>query len=273
MESKKNRVYIEQIVKQSQISNKYHHLFIDFLVKDYDGKTFEFNNRIQETVCVDIDEMENDRGGNNNNTMDLAVGIAKYDDTRQTFSSCRMLPVELKLGCLSFDEIKKDDLIHKDQYTRGFIISHSLSVDEHSVFLFTKKVSPSAKSEKSRWENESNSNALKHWEMMSPQEYNDYIGFKNDYPYKPITDVKVVVSILNNLFDNEKYDECIDYIDKWKNNAENYFRKYMLDECNAIVDCLLHCIDNNFTTKDISSEYHEYFEMQKEELSSLYILL
>jgi hypothetical protein len=45
----------------------------------------------------------------------------------------------------------------------------------------------------------------------------------------------------------------------------------MLDECNAIVDSLLHCIDNNLATKVISSEYREYFEMQKEELLSFII--
>lgn len=269
MELKKNRVYNDQIVKQSQIISKYHHQFIDFLVKDYNGKTFEFSDRIQKTVCVDIDEMETDHRGNNNNTMDLAIGIAKYDDTRQQFSNCRILPVELKLGCLSFDEKIKDELIHKDQYTRGFIISHSLSVDEHSVFLFTKGVSPSAKNEKSRWEKESNSNALKHWEMMSPQEYNDYIGFKNDYPYKPITNIRAVVLDLNTLFNNGQFDECIDFIDKWKDNAENYHIKYMIDECKAIVDGLLECLDNNLNNKVMSSEYREYFEIQKEELSSL----
>lgn len=271
MDSRKNRVYYEQIVKQSQISKKYHHRFIDFLVKDYNGKIFEFNDQIQETVCVDIDEMETDHGGNNNNTMDLAIGIAKYDDTHQQFSNLRMLPVELKLGCLSFDGITKDELIDKDRYTRGLIISRSLSVDEHSVFLFTKSVSPSANNEKSRWEKESNSNALKHWEMMSPQEYNDYIGFKNDYPYRPITDIGAVVLGLNALFNNGQYDECIDYIEKWKNNAEKYHIKYMIDECKAIVEGLLQCVDNNLNTNAISSEYREYYEMQKEELSSLLI--
>lgn len=270
MESRKNRVYNEQIVKQSKIHNKYHHLFFDFLVKDYKGKVFEFNDQIQKTVCIDIDEIETDKGGDNNNTMDLVIGIAKYDDTRQQYSNCRMLPVELKLGCLSFDGITKEELIQKDQYTRGFIISHSLSVDEHSVFLFTKGVSPSAKNEKTRWENESNSNALKHWEMMSPQEYNDYIGFKNDYPYKPITDITTIVSTLNILFDRAQYDECIDYVDIWKTNAENYHIKYMLDECNVIVDSIVQCLNYNLNTKDISIEYREYFEMQKEELSSLH---
>ena len=269
MESRKNRVYNGQIVEQSHINNKYHHLFIDFLVKDYDGKTFDFNDQILKTVCVDIDEMETDNGGNNNNTMDLAIGIAKYDDSRQRFSNRRMLPVELKLGCLSFDGITKDSLIHKDQHTRGLIISQSLSVDEHSVFLFTKGVSPSAKNEKSRWENETNSNALKHWEMLSPQEYNDYIGFMKDYPYKPITDINAIALGLDILFNNEEFDECIDYIDKWKTNAENYHNKYMLDECKAIVDGILHCLDNNLATKVISPEYIEYFEMQKEELLSL----
>lgn len=268
MMSKQDPVYHEEIMGTAPIDNKYKHRFSYFMGKDYRGKTFGFSDRILDTLCIDMDEIETDRCGNNDTTMDLTLGIAQYDETLQTFSFNRFLPVELKLGCDSFDRIKKTDLLHKDQHTRGLLTELSIVTDKHSIFIFTKEVTPSAINNKSRWDKESNSNDIKYWKMMSPSDYNEYIKFKEDYPYKAISDLNAISKTISDLFAQQEFDRCIDYIDNQTKEAERYKIKYNLNECQKIAETLISSI-NDILTNIIPPPYNDFFVMLRDEVISL----
>lgn len=266
---KQDPVYHEEVVGIAPIDIKYKHRFSYFMGKDnYQGKNFGFSERILNTLCIDMDEIETDRGGSNKNTMDLTIGIAEYDETLQSFSFNRILPVELKLGCDTFNRIKKKDLLDKDKHTRDLLNSLSILTDKHSIFIFTKEVTPSAIYNKSRWDKESNSNDIKNWKMMSPSDYNEYIKFKEDYPYKAISDLIAISKTISDLFAQQDFDRCIDYIDKQKKEAEKYKIKYNLNECQKIAETLISSINNNLTNI-IPPPYNEFFVMLRDEVISL----
>lgn len=264
-----DRVYHESYVVNSPISQKYKHDFASVINKDYPGKRYGFTQRILDTLCIDIDSIETDNKGDNNNTMDIVTGIAQFDDSRRVFNNDRFLPVELKLGCKSFDEISKKELLDKDAHTRDILNSSSLSVDAHSVFLFTKNVAPSAKNIKSRWERETNGSKIKTWEIKSPEEYNTYIQFENDFPYKSLTDIDGLKDNINNLFSDGNINGLIAFIENWKKRAVNFRYKYNNNnECGAIADALSESI-KSLIGKNQGTDIDEYLKMLEEEISSL----
>lgn len=264
-----DRVYHESYVVDSPISQKYKHDFASIIKKDYSGKHFGFTKRILDTLCFDMDSIETDNKGENNNTMDVVTGIAQFDDHRRAFSRDRFLPVELKLGCKSFDEISKSELLHKDIHTRDILNSYSVPVDTHSVFLFTKNVAPSAKNIKSRWEKEPNGSTIKTWEIKSPEEYNTYIQFENDFPYKTLTDVESLKFKIYNLFSNGDFDGLIAFVENGKRMAEAYRYKHNnYNECGAIADALSESI-KSLIGKNQGTDIDEYLKMLEEEISSL----
>lgn len=267
-----DRVYHESYVVDSPIPQKYKHDFASVINKDYPGKHYGFTQRILDTLCIDMDSIETDNKGDNNNTMDMVTGIAQFDDSRRVFNNDRFLPVELKLGCKSSDEINKKELLDKDAHTRDILNSSSLSVDAHSVFLFTKNVAPSAKNIKSRWERETNGSKIKTWEIKSPEEYNTYIQFENDFPYKPLTDIEGLKDRISTLFSNGNIDGLIAFVEYWLRMAENYrYRNNNYNECSVIAEALSESIKSlvgKNQNADID-EYLEYLLILNEEIKSL----
>lgn len=264
-----DRVYHESYVVDSPIPQKYKQRFANILDKDYSGKRYGFTQRVLETACIDMDFIEKNNEGDNNNTMDMVTGIARFDDSRRVYNNDRFLPVELKLGCKSFDEISKNELLDKDAHTRDILNSSSLSVDAHSVFLFTKNVAPSAKNIKSRWEKEKNGSKIKTWEIKSPDEYNSYIQFESDFPYKPLTDIESLKGRINTLFSNGDIDGLITFIDYWQRMAESYrFRNNNYNECSAIAEGLSESI-KSLVGKNQNTDIDEYLMILDEEINSL----
>ena len=260
------RVYQDAILNHKDVPQQYRHDFNHFMEKDYEGKNFGFEKRILEMQGLDMDEMEVSLSGDNDNTMDLVVGIARFDETNRSYSNIRFLPIELKLGCSSFNGISKTQLLKKDKHTRNML--SNFLIDKHSIFIFTRNVASQAKSNKSRWEREPNSSIIEDWEMLSPEDYNEYIGFEDDFPYRPITNLIEIGETLIALIEKKDYDGCIDYIERERKIAEEFKNKYKLNECQAISVELNNHI-NILLKKDIPTDYYEYFCMLKEEIKAL----
>ena len=135
--------------------------------------------------------------------------------------------------------------------------------------MFTKDVAPSAKNIKSRWEKEPNGSTIKTWEMKSPEEYNTYIQFENDFPYKSLTDIDGLKDKINNLFSDGNIDGLIDFIENWKRIAGDYCYKYHnTNECGAIADALTESI-HPLIGKSQDADIAEYLMILEEEISSL----
>lgn len=261
-------VYCESIVKSLSVEDKYKQRFSNIVSKDSPGKSFGFTQRIHDTLCIDMDMVEIDNGGDSDNTMDLVVGIAQYDNYRQSFSNKRFLPVELKLNCKSFAGITKKELVRKDRHTRDILNGYSAVVGLHSAFIFPEEVAPSAKNSKSRWNQEANSGNLKNWDMMSPIEYNTYIHFVEDYPYNPQTDINDIKNKIAELFSNNDIDGLIKFIDYYTKIAEGHKRKYNMNECRAIATALSDSIES-LVGKGQDTDIDEYLSMLGEDIESL----
>lgn len=261
-------VYCESIVKCLSVEDKYKQRFSNIVSKDSPGKSFGFTQRILDTYCIDMDMVEIDNGGDSDNTMDLVVGIAQYDNYRQSFSNKRFLPVELKLNCKSFAGITKKELTRKDRHIRDILNGYSAVVDMHSAFIFPEEVAPSAKNSKSRWNQEANSGNFKNWDMMSPIEYNTYIHFVEDYPYNPQTDINDIKNKIAKFFSNNDIDGLIKFIDYYTKKAEGHKRKYNINECRAIANALSDSI-NLMISKNQDPDIVEYMLMLGEEVESL----
>ena len=205
----------------------------------------------------------------NGNKVDLTKQIKDYVNTEriQEMSKARVLAIEDEQ--FFNDEISKKELLDKDAHTRDILNSSSLSVDAHSVFLFTKNVAPSAKNIKSRWEREKNGGKIKTWEIKSPDEYNSYIQFENDFPYKPLTDIESLKERINTLFSNGDIDGLITFIDYWQRMAENYrYRNNNYNECSAIAEGLSESI-KSLVGKKHNTDIDEYLMILDEDINSL----
>lgn len=267
MENNQNRVYLEDIVRYCHANDKLKKYFQSFLNKDYEGKKYQFETRILSTLCLDIDDMETELNGDNNNTMDFAIGISNYNDIKQTYNNKRLLPVELKLRCTSINGIKKQELIKKDRHTRDLLASCTL--DKTSVFIFNKDVSSVARNGKERWAKEPNSSSIINWEILNPSEFNKFIGFKEDFPHKTITDLKLVSSTIRSLYKKKDYEGCINYIERMKYTAEEFKNKFELYECITIANLLEQELIF-LSQKTLPEEILEYLDILRSDIKALH---
>ncbi len=258
-------VYNRDVVVSAEMKEDFKHPFLYFLEKDYEGRTYEFSERILVTHCIDMDEVETAQPfPQNDNTMDLVVGVGRFNDTDRSFSNRRLFPVELKLNCESFYSLGKNrkGLISKDIHTRDLLKEHK--TDYHSIFLFVKEVAPEAKRYLSQWQRESRK-LFGHWMVMDPEQYNEYIGFEEDFPYKPLTNLDNIGRTLESFINNDDYESMIDWIEDWKNKAEEFKRRYKLRETAHIYSTVADAIE---CVMDRISREKEYIALQLDDFRS-----
>lgn len=122
IDKKIDNVYCEDVLSSCRTYKNYKCTFEEIVQKDSGDKDFGFDKkRILKMQSFDVDEIERNTGksGNKNCTMDLVIGIASFDCTKRKFSNRRLLPVELKLNCKSFNPKIIGDLKNKDEHTRA----------------------------------------------------------------------------------------------------------------------------------------------------------
>lgn len=111
-------VYYAASLEQCNIDRRYRYSFGYIVGKDSPGKSFGFDNRLLEAECIDSDKVEADRYGSNEKTMDLIMGLADFNDVKQKYTRQYLLPIELKLNCVTFN-VKLKCLKEKDKHTRS----------------------------------------------------------------------------------------------------------------------------------------------------------
>lgn len=235
--AKIENVYFEHIFDDSVKYALYRSTFGEIVRKDSGDKTFDFSSRILGMQSLDIDKIEDSRGTDKNSTMDLAIGIADFDDTDRTFAKECLLLIELKLNSVTFN-LKPSDLCSKDKHTRE-MDWNNLSLCQTSVFVFPEKVIGKAKSRLSRWRSASDGASMKKWVFLSPADFNEYIKFEEDYPYKPITDFGIIDTKIESFVSNEQFEACANYIyTEVKEKLEYFHNHYKEQEVRHIVENL-----------------------------------
>ena len=194
--------------------------------RDYRG-TRPFAN---DCASLDLDSIESDTSGNNDCTMDCAVGISKYDGFIHSQES--LLLVELRYDYKSVDNLERDKMSRKVRHSRGMLLPRR--VHPNSFFIFRDNVV----NEACMWvRNLSNQYAeMKKWRIISIIGFEEIVGTEKDFPYIPKTNLTAVTKeIMNVAFDAVLLYEVYE---KWSMVAASYKCKYNLLERNAIVDVL-----------------------------------
>ncbi|MGM9820766.1 MAG: hypothetical protein ACI3Z9_08210 [Candidatus Onthomorpha sp.] len=235
--AKIENVYFEHIFDDSVKYARYRSTFGEIVRKDSGNKKFGFSPRILGMQSLDIDKIEDSRGTDNNSTMDLAIGIADFDDINCTFAKECLLLIELKLNSVTFN-LKPSDLCSKDKHTRA-MDWNNLSLCQTSVFVFPEKVIGKAKSNLRSWQLGSGGASMKNWVFLSPADFNGYIKFEEDYPYNPITDFGIIDTKIASFVSKEQFEACADYIDKEvRSKLEDFHNHYNKQEVRHIVENL-----------------------------------
>lgn len=233
--AKIENVYFEHIFSSKYA--RYRSTFGKIVKKDSRDKAFDFSPRILGMQSLDIDKIEDSRSTDKNSTMDLAIGIADFDDTNRTFAKKCLLLIELKLNSATFN-LKRLDLCSKDKHTRE-MEWNNLSLCQTSVFVFPEKVIGKAKSNLRSWQSGSDGASMKKWVFLSPADFNEYIKFEEDYPYKPITDFGIIDTKIESFVSNEQFEACADYIyTEVKEKLEYFHNHYKEQEVRHIVENL-----------------------------------
>lgn len=217
--------------------------FLSFFEKDYQGRTFGVRKELLDVTCIDLDKFETAiSGGRNQETMDLAVGIADFDETERKKSSHRLLPIELKLDCISFRSLFKErrNLINKDQHSRELLQAYPL--EKKSFFIFTKPVAPQAERGFNQWGRERGTDFFKEWKALDPDRLSELLRFESDFPYLPITDLKNFQATITKFIETQDFSSVFGYLEYLRDLAATHYRKYRLEEVKHISGTVLHII-------------------------------
>lgn len=197
--------------------------------RDYQGKTF-FHKQV---VCLDMDAYESSRSGNNDATMDAAVGIATYENNR--LSDSRHLLVELRFNYRSANNFDVIKMRNKVNHTKSLLPGER--VHEKVFFVYTDEVAPKAKSYFSRYSKQFGD--LRCWDAVSVNEYFDYVRDKDSFPYQPINDLEQIKVELENKYKTKGLDGLYTLSGYWIDEMEKYDNRYNKEESQALAKVLL----------------------------------
>lgn len=230
VEDKIERVYCHHMLANAD-AGMTKKSFAEIVDKDSPGRTFEFSDDVLSMICVDLDAVERARSGANDRTMDCTFGIGRYDARRRSFVSERLLLVELKLNCVKHT-LSASDYIDKVTHTRDLLVGRAMHGS--NIFLFTERVKGRAQRDVFGWSRGSNGKILKTVQIQTPVEFNDYIGFESQYPYKPINDGESISAELEAVSADASL--LADAIEKWKRKALQYRYANNAEEYRHILD-------------------------------------
>ena len=223
--------------------------------RDYHGKEY-FRKQI---VCLDMDAYETSLSGNNDATMDAAVGIAAYENNRM--SDSRHLLVELRFNYKSTSNFDVTNMRNKVNHTKSLLAGDK--VHDKMVFLYTDEVASKAKNYLSRLSKQYKD--LCNWNAISVAEFFDYVRDKNSFPYQPINDLGQIVTELKSKFVSNGLDGLYTISDYWICEIEKYSLRYNNEESQAIAKTVFDFWDQLPQSSD--SFENEYIAFVKEKLN------
>jgi len=250
-------VYSDLALKGTKLYNDFHSDLATISKRDYDDNAYGFPNGIE---AIDVDAVETaQRGGQNDSTMDSAIGIADYTNT---IKNPRLLLVELRMNYTGqAKNCKTSDMINKDSHTRDLLSSYV--IDRKSFFVFTKNVAPH---KKSVIDSESKTNSkIRHFQIVSPDQFVLLYKFVKDLPYQPISNIETIKKQALDFLQKNAIESLLKLIEHWLNKEDEYYRKYNLNECSAILSAIESILASTKTyTCSFSEDNQIYFEMYEE---------
>lgn len=271
IDKKIDNVYCEDVLSSCRTYKNYKCTFEEIVQKDSGDKDFGFDKkRILKMQSFDVDEIERNTGksGNKNCTMDLVIGIASFDCTERKFSNRRLLPIELKLNCKSFN-LKIDDLKNKDEHTRA-MEWNGVPFSSKSIFLFPSGIIDIANRFVASKQRGSGGSDVKNWVLLTPNDFNNYIVFAEDYPYSPKTDFSSIENSINNFITEGNIWGCTCYlVESVRPRLEVFQKRYKIEEIKYVVECLRKTMDAIYPKLPQSDEA-EFLKSRSDEILDFY---
>lgn len=203
----------------------------------------DYNNAfgLPDVKGLDLDLYEKSRPGANQETIDVAIGVADFDDCRRKASNHRLLLVELRMDYVG-DAHNSHTSAMKAKETHSRQLLSGSPVDERCFFLFDENVAPKRLSIHSRYVKTNAS--IRNWRIVSPSDFLNFFSFEKDIPYKPQTNVNAVLNKVALLVKNKDIKGLFDVFDFWKGKEEVFYSQFNLNECDVIqVDILRNLLD------------------------------
>lgn len=223
------QVYDNAIVQSSRLSPKYLTSLACIAKRDY-RVDFGFPNKV---LALDMDRVEIDSKGQNDKTMDAAIGIANFSSNK--ISSQRLLLVELRMNYTGQgDNSRTSEMKSKDAHTRSLLCDSP--VDKRSCFIFSKNVAACKRNAINR--ESQNDSTLRNWIIMSPDDFIGLFLFVDELPYQPQSPIDEIRECGSTLVATSDYDNAINLINYWLRKTESYYNQYKLEECRVLVNVI-----------------------------------
>jgi len=221
------QVYANDVVDNLLIDKSFIISLADISIRDY-GKKYGLSSDVH---AVDLDAYETSLSGNNDKTIDAAIGIANY--INNSVNCPRLLLVELRI-----DYTKKaknstiSSMLQKEKHSRQLLSGTPL--DSRCFFIFDTDVAPRKKNEIA---NQKQSNSLlKNWQILSSGDFIKQFYFVSDLPYKPITDVGAISLQGDILLQRKEWEKLFELLFFWFKCTEKYIFTNNREESKAIFE-------------------------------------
>ena len=272
IDKKIDNVYCEDVLSSCRTYKNYKCTFEEIVQKDSGDKDFGCDKkRSLKMQSFDVDEIERNTGksGNKNCTMDLVIGIASFDCTKRKFSNRRLLPVELKLNCKSFNPKIIGDLKNKDEHTRA-MEWNGVPFSSKSIFLFPSGIIDIANRFVASKQRGSGGSDIRNWILFDPNGFNDYIHFVESCPYYPETDFSSIENTINEFITEGNIWGCTRYLEESvRPRLEVFQKRYKIEEIKYVVECLRKTMDAIYPKLPQSDEA-EFLKSRSDEILDFY---
>lgn len=259
-------VYDNEVVERNEQAGRFMTTLAKVSIRDY-GQDYGLSDKV---TALDVDAWETSQSGNNDKTMDAAIGIADYVDNLKRAS--RFLLVELRMNYTGQGQNSKTpEMKAKSLHTRG-MLAGSL-VDERSFFIFSKSVAPSVRNRISREAKVDKS--LTKWKIVTPEEFANMFQFVEDLPYTPISPIEGIRNEGNEFVAVAEFGSAVKLIQFWLNKVNAFYNQYKHEECKALIGVIQEIVDamsqreTEITDEDLNLD----FQIAKEDIGKYQKLL
>lgn len=244
-------VYADEYRKANRLNTDFSSDLDSLCRRDYRRAFFN-----QEIPCIDIDEYERSCSGQNDCTMDAAIGIGTYE--QNAVKDQRFLLVELRLGYINANNLDYQNMSQKIDHTKD-ILSGS-KIHPNYFFIFTSNVSSVAKNCFSRKMRQLKNIAS--WKAMSPQDFLNAIEYRENQPYAPINDINDISISFANAFSKGE-SSFIKFYSYWTDRVDEYRYQYNFSEASSILIALKNTLGALVTT---DKQMQGYIQLMEEEI-------
>lgn len=237
-------VYCLDFTKHSKLAPDYIRDINEICSRDYKKAFFPAS-----LLCLDLDAYEASCSGDNDATMDAAIGISVYKNNHNV--SPRHLLVELRFGYKSTRNIDLNNMKRKVAHSKCILSPEH--IHERVVFIYTSDVAQRARSYFSRLAKADHEVGT--WDVMDVDSFRNSVFDASALPYRPENDLDEIVNTINKKYSDGGLDSLDNYLKYWIDLMHQYNLKYKFAESNAVAKVIVDALQ----TLDIQDSFEKEY--------------